>query len=293
MSFIVIEKKKGLGILEISPSVTALTIEMLDEFKAGFRELANDSEVKLIILYAPSAIYGMNIGYIHEAMKARDREKTEDFLCDIHDFIFMEMYCCPKPILGAVLGTHLLGGGLEIFLPCDYVMTAPHTMFALPECGLGIMPGFGGTAISRLVGVRKAAEMIASAKIYSAEEALKIGLVDRIITDVNSPIKEIKAFAHEILDRTVLPKMEVHLAPEEADFTEEELVRYAKGKSRFAVTNALIAIREGAKCGIENLGPFWEERERFLNVLFTPNALEGVEAYLAKRKPKFTDTIGG
>lgn len=291
MSFITTEKKKGLGILEIAPSVQFLTVEILDELKTGFRKLMKDDEVKLIIQYAPSAIYGMNIGYIHEAMRARDREKTKDFLLDMHEFI-MEMYECEKPILGAVLGTHLLGGGLEIFLPCDHLVVSPGISLGLPETSIGIMPGFGGTAISRIVGVRKAAEMIASAKMYSADEALGMRLVDRIIKDANAPKKEIVTFANEILSGTIPSRAPVVLVPEEANFTRAELLQYAKGKSRFAVTNALVAIRDGAACS-KKRSAFWFEREGFLNVLFTANAREGVEAFIAKRKPKFTDAIGG
>jgi enoyl-CoA hydratase/carnithine racemase len=292
MSLVLINKKNGLGILEISPSITALTVEILEEYKAGFRELANDDEVKIIIPFAPSAIYGMSIPFIYETIKANNRAKTEKFLHGVHDFI-EEMYGCAKPTLGVALGTHLLGGGLEIFLPCNHLMVSPNTMLGLPETGIGIMPGFGGTAISRIIGVRKAAEMIASAKMYSAEEAFEMKLVDRIITDTNKAKEEIKTFAMEILAGAV-PKGTVPrlIVPEDADFTEEELLKYAKGKSRSAIENALAAIRDGAEW--ENLSSALEnERERFLRVVFSPNALVGVEAFMNKQKPKFIDAIGG
>jgi enoyl-CoA hydratase len=291
MSFITSEKKNGLGIIEFVPRASFLNVEILDEFKKSFRKLAKNDEVNLIVLFAPQAIYGMNIGYIHGAMMARDLEKTKKFLYGVHEFI-EEMYECEKPILGAALGTHLLGGGLEIFLPCDHLLVSPNTLLGLPETGIGIMPGFGGTAISRIIGVRKAAEMIASAKMYSAEETLEMKLVDRIITDVNAPKKEIAAFANKILSRTVPPRAPVVLVPEEANFTWAELIQYAKGKSRFAVTNALVAIRDGAARSKKH-DAFLLERERFLNVLFAPNALIGVEAFMNKQKPKFTDAIGG
>lgn len=289
MSFMTIQKQNGLGILEFLPTTSFLTVEILEEFQTGFRTLADDDDVKLIISFAPNAIHGMNISFIYETIKARDEIKTNGFLCGVHNFI-KEMYKCPKPTLGVALGTHLLGGGLEIFLPCKYFLVSPHTMLGLVETGIGIMPGFGGTFISRIIGVRRAAEMIAGAKMYSADEAMTMGLVDEIIADMNAPKKEIAAFARKILAGGVAQKISAVLVPEDANFTEEELLRFAKGKSRFSVENALAAIREGARWG-DFWEDFWEERARFLRVIFAPCALEGAASFLEKRRPNYSDKI--
>lgn len=290
MSLVNTSKKDGLGILEFDKSVQFLTVEILDEFKAGFRELANDDEVKLIILFAPSAVYGMDISFIYQTMKAGNRAETEVFLRGVHDFI-EEMYEYPKQILGAVLGTHLLGGALELFLPCDYLWILPDTLLGLPECGIGIMPGYGGTHISRRIGVRRTAEMIATAKMYSAQETLKMGLADGVMANTTNPKEEIIALATTFLNIRAPKRTPCVLIPEEADFTEEELLYYAKGKSRLAVTHALEAVHKGAIYHEFFFDKFKEEREYFLETVFTPNAMEGVKAFMQKRKPVFTDAI--
>ncbi len=291
MPLITTTKKDGLGILEIPERMTSLTPELLDEIKVGFRALAVGDETKLIIFLAVNNLYGMSIPYIYETIKAGDRVKTEIFLKDIHEFV-TEIRTCIKPTLGVALGQYLLGGALEILRSCEYFAVFPHTMLGLVEEGIGIMPGFGGTAFSDIIGVRKTAEMIVSAKMYSAEKALEMGLVNRIITNVNAPKKVVTAYAREILAGTAVKNSPQVIVPKEADFTEEELLRYGKGKSRFAVTKALEAIREGAKHHYFP-GALAVERGKFLDVCFTQNALEGVTAFMEGRKPKFTDTIGG
>lgn len=291
MSFINISKKDDFGILEFDKSVQFLTVEILDEFKVGFRELAKDSGVNIIIAFAPNALYGMSIPFIYETMKSGDRDNTEVFLRSVHDFI-IEMRTCLKPTLGVTLGSHLLGGGLEVLRACKYLAVLQDTQLGLVEEGLGFPPGFGGTAFSRIIGVRKTAEMIVSAKMYSTEEAFSMGLVTFILTERNTPKKEIVALAKEILSHMVPVKLPPTLVPDDANFTEKELLFFAKGKSLFGVKSALLAISEGAKHD-DLSDALTEEREHFLNVVFKPNAREGVKAFMQKRKPVFTDAIGG
>ena len=291
MSFINTSKKDGLGILEFDKSVQFLTVEILDEFKLGFRELAKDNDVKIIIAFAPNALYGMSIPFIYETMKSGNRDDTEVFLQSVHDFI-VEMRACLKPTLGVSLGSHLLGGGLEVLRACKYLAVSENTQLGLVEENLGFPPGFGGTAFSRIIGVRKTAEMIISAKMYSAPEAFDMGLADFVLTESNTPKNETAVLAKEILGGMVPVKTPPPLLPSEARFTEKELLFFAKGKSRLAVERALWAIGDGATYGSLR-GALIEERENFLSVVFKPNAREGVEAFMQKRKPVFTDAIGG
>jgi len=290
MSFINTNKKDGLGILEFDKSVQFLTVEILDEFKLSFRELAKDNDVKITIVFASNALYGMSIPFIYETMKSGNRAETEIFLRSVHDFI-VEMRTCLKPTLGVALGSHLLGGGLEFLRACKYLAVSENTQLGLVEEGLGFPPGFGGTAFSRIIGVRKTAEMIISAKMYSAPEAFDMGLANFVLIESNTPKKEVAALAKEIIGGMVPVKTPPMLRSMEAIFTEKELLFFAKGKSRFAIESALWAIGDGASH--HNLNDaLMEERENFLNVVFKPDAQEGVKAFIEKRKPVFTDAIG-
>lgn len=93
---------------------------------------------------------------------------------------------CSKPLIAAVNGL-ALGGGLELALACDIRIAAASAKFGLPEVGLGLIPGWGGTQrLPRLVGYARAAEMILTGRAIDAAEAERIGLVNKIVPDGES-----------------------------------------------------------------------------------------------------------
>lgn len=87
----------------------------------------------------------------------------------------------PKPTIAALNG-HAVGGGLELALACTFRIAAPHIKLGLPEVGLGIMPGNGGTQrLARLIGMGRALEMVLTGTLFEAEQAEHIGLVNKIV----------------------------------------------------------------------------------------------------------------
>src|SRR5690606_19483189 len=94
--------------------------------------------------------------------------------------VFSAIESLPQVVIGAING-FTLGGGLELALSCDFLIASPQSKFGLPEVGLGLLPGFGGTQrLSRLVGLSKARELIFTARHLDAQEALAMGLVNRV-----------------------------------------------------------------------------------------------------------------
>lgn len=88
---------------------------------------------------------------------------------------------CPVPVIAAVHGA-AMGGGCEMSLACDFAYAAEGARFGLPEAGLGILPGLGGTQLlTRAVGPRRAIELLTTARPFSAEEALAFGLVSAVV----------------------------------------------------------------------------------------------------------------
>lgn len=98
----------------------------------------------------------------------------------LSDFYF-QGNTAPYPTVAAIRGC-CLGSGLEIALACDFRIATPNAIFALPEATFGIMPGLGGTVrLPKLVGLAKSIEMVLSGENILAEDALRIGLIDKIV----------------------------------------------------------------------------------------------------------------
>jgi enoyl-CoA hydratase len=111
--------------------------------------------------------------------------------------VFRKLETLEKPVIAAVNG-FALGGGCELSMACDIRIASVKAKFGQPEVGLGITPGFGGTQrLSRLVGLGMAKELIYTAKIIKADEALRIGLVNKVVEPENL-LEEAKALANTI-----------------------------------------------------------------------------------------------
>ncbi|PIJ50813.1 multifunctional fatty acid oxidation complex subunit alpha [Erwinia sp. OLTSP20] len=117
--------------------------------------------------------------------------------------IFSRLEDLPVPTLSAI-NSYALGGGCECILACDLRLATPDARIGLPETKLGIIPGFGGTVrLPRLLGVDSALEIIAAGKDISADEALKLGLIDAVVSNDNlhqAALKMLKAAINGALD---------------------------------------------------------------------------------------------
>jgi 3-hydroxyacyl-CoA dehydrogenase len=110
-----------------------------------------------------------------------------------------------KPVIAAINGV-CMGGGLELALACHYRVGTPNATMALPEVKIGLIPGAGGTQrLPRAVGADRALRMIASGEPIGADDALKKGLIERIVP--NTSFQGVLDFAHEVADTMPLPKL--------------------------------------------------------------------------------------
>jgi enoyl-CoA hydratase/carnithine racemase len=161
----------------------------------------------------------------------------------------------PQPTIAAVRAP-ALGGGLEFVLLCDLVVSNPRARFGLPEVGLGIIPGGGGTQrLARCVGQGKAMEMVLLGLPVTAQEALDLGLVSRVVADED---------VHE---------------------TAASLARQLAARPRVAVQSAKRAISGGS--GLPLAAALAIEAREFLAASASADSLEGVRAFLERRPPEF------
>jgi len=167
-----------------------------------------------------------------------------------------EMDRCPQPIIAAIRG-YALGGGLELALACDIRIAAEDAQLGLTEINLGIIPGGGGTQrLPRLVGRGKALEMILTGARVPAAEALRLGLVERVV-----PAAELMKATQE-LARSIADKAPIAL-------------RYAK---EAVVSGLELPLHDGLRL----------ENDLATLLRTTEDRVEGARAFVEKRKPKWS-----
>ncbi|MCA3554363.1 enoyl-CoA hydratase [Aestuariivirga sp.] len=160
-----------------------------------------------------------------------------------------------KPVIAAVSG-FCLGGGLELAMMCDIVIASETARFALPEITLGIMPGAGGTQrLPRFIGKAKAMDLILTGRMMDAAEAERCGLVARVVRPEN------------LLDEAMAAAAKVASFSTPIVMMAKETVNRAQEMS----------LAEGARF----------ERRLFLSMFATEDQKEGMQAFVAKRKPDF------
>src|SRR5881409_1962232 len=232
----------------------AMNQRMREELTGCFGELAQSAEARVVVVTGAgdrAFSAGADIREFLEPqvpVRFRDARRRVDFRA--------AMDRCGQPIIAAIRG-FALGGGLELALACDIRIAAEDAQLGLTEINLAIIPGGGGTQrLPRLVGRGKALEMILTGMRVPAAEALRIGLVERVV-----PVAELMSSA-QALARQIADKAPIAL-------------RYAKE----AVVSGLgLPLADGLRL------------ENDLSALLrtTEDRVEGARAFVEKRKPKWS-----
>ena len=234
-------------------SLNAMSPELLTELTMAVAELELDDAVGVVILtgVGKAFVAGADISVMAD-MDARDAQVFAEFGGGLAQAIEESS----KPYIAAVNG-FALGGGCELALACDFIYASSKAKLGQPEVLLGVIPGFGGTQrLSRRVGVAKAKELIFTGEIISAEEALRIGLVDSV---------------------------------SEAD----DLMGTAQKTAKKILANGPLAVAEAKRVIHVGLSMTLEQGNRleqlaFASLFGTDDQREGMAAFLAKRSPVFT-----
>ena len=174
-----IDNNIGLVTVNRPKSLNALNPETLIELEALFRELAQKDELTGVILTGAgdkAFVAGADIS----AMQDYDVLAGREFGRLGHRAL-NAVAALPQPVIGAING-FALGGGCELALACDIRICSENAKFGQPEVNLGVIPGFGGTQrLPRLVGTGQALELMLTGDMIDAQEACRIGLVNRVV----------------------------------------------------------------------------------------------------------------
>lgn len=252
---LIYKKKENIGVLTINrpQRMNAISNELTSELKKFLDEIENDDELRVLVITGAgdkAFVAGADINELvdRDALIGRrvSRQRQE---------IFSRIENLHVPAIAAING-YALGGGLELALACSIRVCSDKAQFGAPEVKLGIIPGDGGTQrLPRLVGLGRAMEMILTGDFIDAEEAYRIGLVNKIVPHEQLMEKAME-LAKKIASRPPLA------------------VRYAK---------------ETVNRSLEGSTVSGFALESFLHALSctTEDKKEGVSAFLEKRKGKF------
>ncbi len=209
--FVRLEVADGIGTIRLDrPKMNALNLQVQNEIEECAREATVRDDVAAVIVYGGERVFaaGADIREM-QTMSYTDMAVAVEGL---HSFT-TTLARIPKPSVAAITG-YALGGGCELAMCCDFRIAGESAQLGQPEILLGIIPGAGGTQrLTRLVGPAKAKELIFSGRFIKADEALAIGLVDRVVPDA-----EVYAAARDWMAQLVKgPRFALKAAKEAVD----------------------------------------------------------------------------
>ena len=252
---VILEIKDKIGVLTINrpKKMNALNGETIEEINGAVEEIKRDGDVRVLIITGSgnkAFIAGADISeFVDIGLK-----EGFDFSRKGHR-VFGKLESLGIPSIAAVNGL-ALGGGCELAMACTFRIVSDSAKFGLPELGLGVIPGFGGTQrLTRIVGKSRALWLMLTGEMMGAEEAVQLGLA-------NMAVK-----SEELMDMAF------------------KIAKVICKKGPLAVKYALVAANYGAETDLET-GLVLESAMTNL-VLATADKAEGVASFLEKRKPEF------
>lgn len=254
---IILEKEGHLAIVTINrpKALNALNSETLKDLNVVLDDLEKDNNIYTVILTG-SGEKAFVAGADISEMKDLSEEEGKKFGL-LGNEVFRRLEKLDKPVIAAISG-FALGGGCELAMACDIRIASEKARFAQPEAGLGITPGFGGTQrLPRLVGEGKAKELIYTCAMVKADEALRIGLVNKVVP-LESLMDEAKVMANAIM-----------------------------ANAPIAVKLCKDAINRGMQVDIDNAIEI--EAEDFGKCFATEDQKEGMTAFIEKRAKNFSN----
>lgn len=252
--YIELEVREQIGWIQFSrkEKLNALNPDVLNDLKIALKICEKEDEIRAVVLkgHTRAFIAGADIEHMAQG-DINSAYQLTSLTIEVQELLAN----LAKPTIAAISG-YALGGGCEIALCCDFRYGADNAVMGLPEINLGIIPGGGGTQrLTRLIGLGLATRLIFSGEMINAEEAEKIGLLDKIFP-LEMLEQEVAAFARKMISKPAI---------------------------------ALRAAKQAIQCGMNmSLSDGLKFEQGLFAMLFgTQDQKEGMEAFLQKREAEF------
>jgi enoyl-CoA hydratase/carnithine racemase len=238
-------------VLMNNPPVNALSPTMMDALMSTLRRLGDDADVRAIVL--GSALPGRFCGGL-DLLKFRRSSPAEAHA--MVDLLYLQLHelqaSLPTPVIGAITGS-VRGGGMSVAITCDMLVAADNSSFGYPEMDVGLLPAIHYNHLPRIVGRYRAFDLLFTGRVFTAQEALRLGLVGRVVAEAEVPAEARKLAA---LLATKSP----------------QLTRLGKAAFGRAIDNGY---RQGAASAVDLVS----------TVFGTDDCREGLAAFEQKRPP--------
>lgn len=235
-------------------TLNALNADVLQSLLMALQKLAKNNDLRVVTITGEGSkafVAGADI----QSMAQLGPRPIADYV-ELGQRAMRAIETFPVPVIAAVNG-YALGGGLELALACDIIIASQSAKLGQPEVNLGIIPGFGGTQrLMQRCGIGVARRLIYSGELVSAEEGLRMGIVDKVAT------------------------------PEEFSKTVKEMATMIASKGPLAVREAKRVITQSQETTL--LSGLRLEVESFLKLFGSADREEGMGAFMQKREPRFT-----
>lgn len=246
------EFKDGVGTLTLNrPPLNILNIEMMEEIDSYLENLKKEKSLKILLIQATGKAFsaGVDVGeHLGDSVNK---------MIEVFHRIFRLMDSLKVPSISAVNGS-ALGGGCELALYCDMVIASERARFGQPEIQVGVIPPIACLTFPRMIGRKKAMELILSGDTITAKEALSLGLINRVVSEASFQ-EEVNGFV-------------------------ERFKKLSGVILRIAKEATLSGLNDDMERGLKAIEKIYLE-----DMMKTHDATEGLKAFLEKRKPTWKD----
>lgn len=252
--YLIVEQRENVQVIQINrpDKMNALTRALIQEIDKAVQEVYDNKELNGAVItgvgnkaFAAGADISEFMGLSPEDARALSKAGHE---------VFNKIENCPKPVIAAVNG-FALGGGCELAIACHMRISGETARFGQPEVNLGIVPGYGGTQrMAQLVGKGKAFELLTTADMINGQEALRLGLVNKV------------GHNESLVDSAI------------------EIIKKISSKAPLAIAGVIQALNAGYTDGVNG---YEVEIDAFANCASSKDFQEGATAFLEKRRANF------